>query len=333
VRAVLAVLLAAAAAAAPRALPVETLRPTTALPAHLAGAVDEITACEQTPDGRYFVFDRRAHAVFSVPATRDQINKIIEIGAERGRVLRPTAFDLADDGTFVVADAPAEMRRVQVFHSTGATIGGFTIPGREVPLIVLDGLVLSGIGSLEYTGRSIFMSQPETGALAVEYALDGRTLRTVGALRPTGQEQDQDVHLGLNAGLIVSTPNGGFYYVFLAGVPAFRRYDAGGRLMFERHIEGVELDEYIIGIPTTWPRRKDPEGRELPLIRPAVRAAAADRDGNLWISLSVPFTYVYDSGGDKRRVVQFRGAGIVAPGSLTFTPKGRPLVSPGCYSF
>jgi hypothetical protein len=323
----------ASAAASQRAVPVDTLASTAALPAHLIGPIEEMTACEQTADGRYFIFDRRSHSVFTVPPSKDLIRKVVDIGAEAGRVLRPTAFDLADDGTFVVADAPGGARRVQVFHPTGASLGGFTIPGREVPLIVMSGLVLSGIGSVEYTGRSVLMSQPDAGALVIEYGLDGRTLRTFGTLRSTGQEQDRDVHLGLNAGLVVINPRGGFYYVFLGGVPLFRKYDAGGALIFERHIEGVELDDYVQGLPSTWPRRRSPEGRELPLIRPAVQAAAADAEGNLWISLAVPFTYVYDSSGDKRRVVQFRAAGIMTPGSLTFTRKNRPLVSPGCYTF
>jgi hypothetical protein len=332
VRSLLAALIALTAAP-PRALPIETLTSTSALPAHLAGAIGEITACEQTADGRYFIFDRRAHAVFTVPAARDQVRKLIEIGTEPGRVLRPTAFDVANDETFVVADAPFDTRRVQVFHSTGTSLGGFTIPGRDVPLIVMEGIVLSGIGSLEYTGHSVLMSQPQNGTLVVEYGLDGRTLRTFGTLRATGHEQDQDVHVGLNAGLVVINPRGGFYYVFLAGVPLFRKYDASGALIFERHIEGTELDEYVQKLPTTWPRRKDQGGRELPLIRPAVRAAAADTDGNLWISLAIPVTYIYDANGDKRRVVQFRAAGIMSPSSLTFTNKGRPLVSPGCYTF
>lgn len=222
---------------------------------------------------------------------------------------------------------------MQVFHLSGASLGGFFLSGREVPFIVLDGTVLSGIGSLEYTGRSVLISQPETGALVTEYALNGQAIRNFGSLRPTGHEQDRAVHLALNAGLAVINPNGGYYYVFLAGAPAFRKYDAAGGLVFERHIEGVELDEYVQSIPTEWPRRQSDEGTELPLVRPAVRAAAADAEGNLWISLIEPFTYVYDSGGDKRRVVQFRAAGIISPTSLSFTRKGRILVTPGCYTF
>lgn len=313
-------------------LPVETLQPVTALPAHFAGRVGDMAACAQSADGRYFIFDRRAHAVFA--ASRDEIRRLIEIGAERGRLYQPTAFDLAGDGTFVVADAPGGRGRVQVFHLTGATLGGFTLPGRDLPVIVLDGMVLSGVGSIEYTGQSVFISQPETGALVTEYALDGRPVRSFGAPRATGHEDDRPVHVALNAGLPIINPKGGYYFVFLAGTPLFRKYDASGRLLFERHIEGVEMDDYVQSIPDEWPRRKTEEGGELPIVRPGVRAAAADAEGNLWVSLSAPFTYVYDSDGDKRRTIQFRAPpGPLAPRALSFTRTGQVLVTPGCYAF
>ncbi len=64
-----------------------------------------------------------------------------------------------------------------------------------------------------------------------------------------------------------------------------------------------------------------------------VRAAAADADGDLWVSLAMPYTYVYDASGDKRRTVQFRAAGIIAANSLFFTADRRLLVTPGCYAF
>lgn len=325
--------LAAALALAAAALPVETLTSVAALPAHLAGAIEEMTACEQSPGGEYFVFDRRSHTVYIVPASRDSLRKLIEIGAEPGRILRPTAFDLADDETFAVADAPGGQGRVQVFHLTGATLGGFTLRQRDAPTVVLDGQVLNGVGSLEYTGSSVLLSQPENGALVTEYAsADGRVLRSFGELRATGHEDDPDVHLALNTGIVIANPRGGFYYVFVAGTPTFRKYDATGALLLERHIEGIEMDEYLRGLPAKWPRQKGPHG-ELPLVRPGVRAAAVDSDAQLWIALATPVTYVYDADGDKRRTVQFRGAGIISPRALSFTKSGHVLVTPGCYTF
>jgi hypothetical protein len=68
-------------------------------------------------------------------------------------------------------------------------------------------------------------------------------------------------------------------------------------------------------------------------VTPAIRTAAVDGRGRLWISLAQPYTYVFDPQGDKIRTVQFRGAGIVSPTSLSFTRTGRLLVTPGCYEF
>jgi hypothetical protein len=178
------------------------------------------------------------------------------------------------------------------------------------------------------------MSQPETGSLMTEFGLAGTPTRSIGALRQTGHEQDPDLHLAMNAGLPLIDPTGGFFFVFQAGVPMFRKYDRPGRLLFERHIEGIELDPLIAALPTVWPRRPD-EGarRDLPLVTPAVRTAAVDSAGNLWIALVQPYTYVYDGDGIRTRVVQFRGAGTVAPASLFFTAANRVIVAPGCYEF
>ena len=71
----------------------------------------------------------------------------------------------------------------------------------------------------------------------------------------------------------------------------------------------------------------------MPMVPPLVRTAAVDRTGALWISFTVPFTYVYDADGEKTRVVQFYGAGIIAPTSLSFARDGQLLATPGCYVF
>ena len=329
---------ALAGAAAPRfppaahALPVETLRSVGAIPAHIAGRFEDVTACQQSASGDYLVFDRRSHSVFSVAAGfKEPPKTIVSVGVEPGRVLRPSAFDAAPDGTFAVADMPAGTPRVQIFLENGARVAAFTLAASTAPLVTLHGVVVSGVASLEYTGKTVLLSQPERGALITELSSDGRPLRSFGTLRRTGHEQDRDVHIALNTGRIVTAPAGGFYFVFLSGVPLFQKYDAAGDLVFERHIEGPELDVHLRQLPTTWPRRT--ARGEFPLVMPSVRAAEADRDGNLWVSLITPYTYVYDSAGEKRRTVEFRAAGIVSASGFFFTKSGRALVTPGCYSF
>lgn len=324
---------AAVTAASPLAgLNPDVLQSTDAIPAAIAGRFREPASFQQSASGQYFVFDRRAHAVFGVDEAKTSSWEIVRIGAEPGRIIDPTAFSVAPDGTFVVADAPGGRERIQIFDVVGFPIGGFSLPGRATARISIDNFVLNGIGTLQYTGNSILMSLPDTGGLITEYQLHGGTSRTFGSLRSTGHEDDRDLHLALNSGLPLVDPTGGFFFVFQAGVPIFQKYDASGRLVFERHIEGVELDGFLKTLPTSWPRGRTDQG-ELPVVRPTVRAAAVDHNGNLWIALAVPYTYVYGPDGDKVRTVQFRAAGIVTPTALFFGTKGHVLVAPGLYAF
>jgi hypothetical protein len=230
-------------------------------------------------------------------------------------------------------DAPRSVQRVQVFGPRGDRVGGFTLPvrGTAVP-VTFDQFVVSGVASIQYAGPNLAISHPESGALITEYTPSGRAFRSIGRLRETGHEADRDLHFALNVGLPVVDPTGGYFYVFIAGVPTFRKYDATGTLLFERHIEGAELDGYFATLPTTWPTRRV-EDREVPLVTTAIRAAAVDGQGRLWVSLNQPYTYVYDRQGDKVRTVQFRAAGIISPTSFSFTSSGRLLVTPGCYEF
>jgi hypothetical protein len=303
-----------------------------AVPAYLAGRFREPTGFQQAASGQYFVFDRRSHVVFGIDEQQTSAWEIVHIGAEPGRIIDPTAFSLEPGGTFAVADAPNNQERIQIFSPVGFRIGGFMLPGRAKTRVVLDNIVVSGVGTLQYTGTSILMSQPETGALVTEYTLQGGVSRTFGALRHTGHEEDRELHLALNSGVPLVDPTGGFFFVFQTGEPVLRKYDEAGALVYERRIEGREIDDLIDHLPTTWPRRKTSEG-ELPLVRPTVRSAAVDATGHLWVAFVVPYTYVFDADGDKIRALQLRGAGLVAPASLFFNNKGRLLVTPGLYEF
>jgi hypothetical protein len=328
----IALLLAASAAWSVRALEVQVLRSTGGLAPEVVGLFREPAACQTLADGSYLVFDRAGHRVYRVPPSGSEAVEIVRIGAEAGNIIGPSAFALAGD-RFIVADAPRQRERVQLFGFDGGLLSSFSLPGRATARITQGRLTLNGVSSLRWTGRSIVMSQPETGGVMTEFTPRGHPVRTIGQLRATGHEDDRDLHLALNSGLPLADPTGGFYFVFHAGLPLFRKYDDDGRLLFERHIQGPELDATVQTLPTTWPRRTDGLGRDLPIVPPTVRAAEVDPAGNLWVSLWLPFTYVYDSHGDKIRTVQFRGAGLVSPDSLFFESRDRLLVTPGCYRF
>lgn len=319
-------------AAQQTALRVDVLRPVTGLPPHIVGQFEEPIGFQQPPGGPYYVFDRRGHTVYSVDAQKTAARKLIEIGQEMGRIIQPRGFDVAADGSFVIADAPRSQERIQIFGPAGMRTSGFFLPGTPVATVAAGALILSGVASLQYTGDRLLVSHPEAEALFTEYSVSGRPLRNIGRLRQTGYESDRALNVALNAGFPLVDPTGGYYYVFLAGRPMFRKYDAEGTLLFERHIEGRELDDYLGAMPTRWPSRRVGD-REVPYVAPIVKAAAVSPQGELWIALTVPYTYVYDSRGDKARTVQFNATGAFSPSSMSFTRNGRLLVTPGCYEF
>ena len=309
-----------------------TLKAVGGLPPETCNVFRDPIGLQQTSSGTYFVFDKRDHAVYSVaPSGRGPV-KIVDVGGEGGRLLEPTAFDVAPNGTFAVADAPRGQERLQVFDQTGKWFAGFFLPGRAQTRVSVSGLAMGGVSTLAFLGNGIVLNQPETGSLITEYGLSGTPVRSIGLLRATGHESDRQLHLAMNTGIPLPHPDGGYYFVFVSGTPVLRRYDARGGLMFERVIQGRELDPILEQMPKKWPRRTV-DGTELPLVVPNVRTAAVDRHGNLWVTFLTPFTYVYDGTGEKTRTVQFRAAGIIAPSSVSFTAKGNVLITPGCYEF
>ena len=311
---------------------VDTLRAVGGLSPEICNIFREPQGLQQTASGVYYVFDRRGHAVYSIDPEARGSRKVVEIGGEGGRLLEPSAFDLAPDGTFAVADAPNGRERLQVFDFAGNWITGFTLPGRATTRLSIGGLAVGGVSTLAFLGTSIVLNQPETGALITEYGLSGTPLRSIGTLRPTGHESDRQLHLALNTGIPIPHPAGGYVFVFFSGAPAFRRYDARGALLFERVIQGRQLDAALEQMPKKWPRRTV-DGTELPLVVPTIRTATVDGEGRLWVSFVLPFTYVFDNEGEKVRTVQLQAAGVLAPNSLFFNRKGRLLVTPGCYEF
>jgi hypothetical protein len=310
----------------------EVVRSVDAIPTGVAGRFRDPAGFERASSGQYFVFDRRSQIVYGVDARGETAWEIVHIGNEPGRILNPFAFAVAPNGTFAVADAPGNQERIQVFSPAGFRIGGFTLPGKPRARVVLDGLALNGIGSLQYTGAAILLSQPDAGSLVTEYSLTGAPIRSFGELRRTGHEDDRPLHAALNIGLPLVDPTGGFFFVFQTGEPMFRKYDARGRLIFERRIQGREIDDFVSRLPSLWPTRDSAAG-EIPFLAPTIRTAAVDRSGRLWTSFAEPVTYVFDREGDKIRTVQFHGAGPVSPNHMSFDEKGRMLVTPGLYVF
>ena len=311
----------------------EHLRPSGSLPPHIVGQFSAPSVFQQSTSGEYLVFDRGSQSVYRFGRQAESATKIVAIGPEEGHILGASAFDLGQNDRFVVADAPNGRERVQIFDVTGKRLSSFRLPGQAAARVTLGNIVLNGIGSLSFSGNTILMNQPELGGLITKFSLRGQPYHTFGIFRQTGYESDRDLHLALNSGLPLTSPTGDYYFVFQTGRPMFRKYDKSGSLLFERHIEGVEVDSLVNNLPTVWPQRTDPDGRTLPVVPPTVRTAAVDQSGNLWVALSVPFLYVYDATGEKIRSIRLEAAGLVSISSMYFPDEETMLVAPGGYEF
>ena len=121
----------AAATGRAAAARVKVLQSVAAVPPEIVGPFRDPVAFQQAGLGQYFVLDRRGHVVYGIDhGPQHGTWKIVQIGQETGRVLDPTGFAVAPNGTFVVADRPRALERVQLFGSGGALLNGFTLPGR-----------------------------------------------------------------------------------------------------------------------------------------------------------------------------------------------------------
>src|SRR5690348_15333843 len=169
---------------------VEVLKSVSGLPPAIVGLFRDPIGFKQTANGDYYVFDRRGHTVYLVDEKQTAAKKLVQIGAEEGKLIEPSAFDVARNGTFAVADGPNGRERISIFDAAGIWTGGFFLPGRGVVRIVQGSTALNGVGTLSFDGRSLLMSHAETGWLITQYALNGTPVRSIGQLRKTGHEND-----------------------------------------------------------------------------------------------------------------------------------------------
>jgi len=328
-------LIASVGAWLPARSAVDVLTAVGGLPPNIVGQLRDPAAFVETPDGRFLVLDRRAQVVFVIDAAKTTLKRLVNIGPSDGEILRPLAFVSGPERTFSILDNPGNYERVQTFHDTGTPLSVFRrFPSSDDALRVnVDAMLSSGFGAIAAIGRELLTQIPDGAALMSQLNAEGHITRRIGVLRPTGHERDPELHRALNTGIPLVAPDGSLYFVFTAGVPMIRKYSSSGTLIYERHVEGPELDPTLQALPTEWPRRKI-EGREFPNVTSTVATAAIDHSGRLWISLAVvPVTYVYDTDGSRMRTVQFRGAGVILARSFFFTRNQHVLVTPGCYEF
>ena len=115
--------------------------------------------------------------------------KLIEIGAEPGASSAQRVRPRADDGTFVVADAPRGEPRIQIFLDIGLTVTAASrCRARAVPRITAGNLVLSGLAADRVHRRDRSSSASRSWRADRGVRRRRPAARAFGQLRQTGQE-------------------------------------------------------------------------------------------------------------------------------------------------
>jgi hypothetical protein len=311
------------------ALTIETLKSVAAVPAHVLARISEVTDLAATPENDYLILDGRGHALYRVDRAGRTIRRFGQVGSEPGNLMQPSMLSMGPGDIFATLDGADGRQRIQYTATSGLHVGQVYLPTRRGAMSVAGDRLRTNASAIAFTGQTFLVNYPELGSPMVEMDTTGAVLRYIGHLRSGGVTGDPELELALNVGLPVVDPTGGYYFVFQTGVPAFRKYDRAGQLVYERHIEGREIDPLVQALPNSWTTRAD---GARPFSEPIISTAAADREGRLWIATRTSYTYVYER-GEKTRTVLFQGARLIAPSSLFFMRSGRLLVGPDGYEF
>ena len=206
-------------------------------------------------EGDYFVVDRRGHTVSRIDRAMTAITPLLAIGHEAGRVLRPFGFDLGV-GEFAIADAPGATERVQVFTTSGSRVSAFTLSSRS------EAQGATGRPGPQRRQRHAPDESTHDPAESTRHRRPRQRVRHPGPGAPErghtsrhGSRWRCAVAPGVQRGPAGAHSWRRPLFRLPDGRSRFRKYNAAGTLVFERAIQGRELDALVQTQPTTWPRR------------------------------------------------------------------------------
>lgn len=191
--------------------------------------------------GLYVVSDRTRNSLLVINDRSEIQKEIAGIGSAPGRLFRPGYLDVASDGIIYVQDGGNE--RIQSFDLEGRYLGGFA----TTPFM----------GFAAGAGGEVFLGQPEKGRLVTVYSRDGKVLRSFGSLKKFSEvygsgsaDDDEKWRNAINRVKISVEPDGSVLVSFMMA-PLIQKYTREGVLVFERRLEGPEVDRLTQSALTT----------------------------------------------------------------------------------
>ena len=266
--------------------------------------------------GLYVVSERTRNSLLVINERSEIVREISGIGSAPGRLFRPGHLDVSADGAVYVQDGGNE--RVQSFDLEGRYLGGFT--------------TTTFIGFAAGAGGEVFLGQPERGRLVTVYSRDGQVLRSFGALKKLSEvygpglpEDDEKWRNAINRVKLTSTEDGGVLVSFMLA-PFIQKYTREGELVFERRLEGPEVDrltELVLSPESGGNLTISTDG--FPEHVMSLEAVSLP-GGEINVLLTDGSVYVADAEGRKVRVLRPKAEGSLTPDMVGLSPGGETVV-------
>lgn len=262
-------------------------------------------------DGLYYVSERRRHSVIVLNERLEIQREIGGIGSAPGRLFRPGAIDVSDDGIIYVQDGGNE--RIQSFTIDGTHLAAFNTE--------------QYMGFAGGTGGEIYLGQPEKGALISVYSREGKLLRSFGKLKLYsdlhGEEfkaQNEELSNSANRVRLTVDKEGNILVSFML-FPLIQKYTRNGQLIFEQRLEGPEIDGLMHSSGARLTMSMDGFAEEVIALEAVPRP-----NGEIGVVLTDRSIYVADQNGKRLRVLHPHVETNFTPEMTGLTPAGELLV-------
>lgn len=269
---------------------------------------------------KYFLTDVEGNRLLVINNSMEVERDFGRIGSGPGRLLHPGYLDVGGDGTVFVEDGGNE--RIVKFDQSGNYIGEFRVDAFQ--------------GMAVDTQNRLYLGQPEEGSLITVYSSTGIKLRSFGTLKKyseiygeTFRDKDVSHMTALNRVRLATDKDGSLYVSFMI-TPLIRKYGADGRLVFERRLEGPEIDRLMEAIQKRRYIATKSDGVDVRII--ALDPVIDPANGNIMVPLVDGSIYVADRDGNKLSILRpawtNRGDGTFRPFVAGLGANGEFMVTP-----
>lgn len=270
--------------------------------------------------GSYVVLDGANHRVVFLNSAMQVERQIGKIGQALGEFYYPNDLAVDKDGYIYVRDSMN--RRFQVFEWNGKPVGEFPNSPEA------HGLAVNSRGE-------ILLGQPQKGKLVTVYDRAGKQLRSFGELHKLSDfygagvaDLDAQYKHAINRVKFAVDSQDNVYVGFM-GAPVFQKYDANGRLLFEKKIGGPEAAAIVTGFQKD---RKSPVRRgidDIPTPHIITGLAVDNATGTLYVSFQWDrgWVYVANASGDGTAILEYPQRDLLVQ-NISLSEDGKALLAP-----